>query len=712
MRITWNLWFTSGRNHNAARSVGENVTGTFIPCLVADGRGRKKLSSLGLRQASSIVARRIVFPLLFLGAGLVAIQPCAGAPFQFEPTGSLATARVVHTATLLPNGKVLVAGGDNCETLASAELYDPASGTWTTTGSLATARYGHTATLLPNGKVLVAGGLQQHVRLSRERGTLRSGERDLDSHRQPQPLHALVTRRRCCPTARCSSQAVTTARPAISRARNSTIRRAGPGRPPAASPLHALYTRRRCCPTARCSSQAGLTAAVFSRARNSTIPQAGPGRPPAASATHASITRRRCCPTARCSSQAVIVASFSPLSRARNSTIRRAGLGRPPAASPTARGNHTATLLPNGKVLVAGGDDSGVRCDRERGTVRSGERDLDDHRQPRHRTRSAHTATLLPNGKVLVAGGLQQRRLSRQRGTLRSGERDLDSHRQPRHRTPLSHGDVAAQRQGARRRRLDNGSLLRARNSTIRRPGLGQPPAASPPHAILTRRRCCPTARCSSQGVMATAASCERGTLRSGDRDLDGHRQPRHRPLSSHGDIAAQRQGARRGRCQQRQHLSRARNCTIRRAGPGRPPAASTTAREFHTATLLPNGKVLVAGGLQHQQLSRQRGTLRSGERDLDSHRQPRPPRANFTRRRCCPMARCSSQAVRLRGIILRARNCTIRRAGPGRRPAASPPHASLTRRRCCPTARCWWQADFNGGVSRERGTLRCGPRI
>ena len=64
-----------------------------------------------------------------------------------------------HTATLLPSGKVLVAGGyDDGGTLSSAELYDPASGTWTATGSLGTARYDHTATLLPSGKVLVAGG--------------------------------------------------------------------------------------------------------------------------------------------------------------------------------------------------------------------------------------------------------------------------------------------------------------------------------------------------------------------------------------------------------------------------------------------------------------------------------------------------------------------------------------------------------------------------
>src|SRR5438552_9538167 len=80
-------------------------------------------------------------------------------PFTFDYTPSLNTARSEHTATLLPNGKVLVAGGQNDSGyLTSAELYDPASGSWTITGSLNTARRYHTATLLPNGKVLVAGG--------------------------------------------------------------------------------------------------------------------------------------------------------------------------------------------------------------------------------------------------------------------------------------------------------------------------------------------------------------------------------------------------------------------------------------------------------------------------------------------------------------------------------------------------------------------------
>ncbi len=74
----------------------------------------------------------------------------------WSPTGSMTQGRADHTATLLPNGKVLVVGGSGAAT--AAELYDPATGTWSPTSSMATERANHTATLLPNGKVLVAGG--------------------------------------------------------------------------------------------------------------------------------------------------------------------------------------------------------------------------------------------------------------------------------------------------------------------------------------------------------------------------------------------------------------------------------------------------------------------------------------------------------------------------------------------------------------------------
>jgi len=74
---------------------------------------------------------------------------------------SLATGREEHTATLLRNGKVLIAGGTDGrgKVLASAELYDPVRDRWTPAGSMGETRIGHTATLLPSGKVLVVGGL-------------------------------------------------------------------------------------------------------------------------------------------------------------------------------------------------------------------------------------------------------------------------------------------------------------------------------------------------------------------------------------------------------------------------------------------------------------------------------------------------------------------------------------------------------------------------
>src|SRR6266568_2145871 len=99
-----------------------------------------------------------------LGVLAMMLVPVLSQALAWTSTGSMATARHYHTATLLDSGKVLVAGGVPASSaytgtwLASAELYDPATGTWSATGSLATSRTDHTATLLPSGKVLVVGG--------------------------------------------------------------------------------------------------------------------------------------------------------------------------------------------------------------------------------------------------------------------------------------------------------------------------------------------------------------------------------------------------------------------------------------------------------------------------------------------------------------------------------------------------------------------------
>jgi hypothetical protein len=139
-------------------------------------RGARLLAAVGLVRREPVHRYRAAWTVLALVALLVALLAAfafAGArPPQprpharvFAPTGSMATPRMDHTATLLQDGRVLVAGGQSggesdpvATALATAELYDPATGTFSPTGPMTTPRLWHAAVRLDDGRALVVGG--------------------------------------------------------------------------------------------------------------------------------------------------------------------------------------------------------------------------------------------------------------------------------------------------------------------------------------------------------------------------------------------------------------------------------------------------------------------------------------------------------------------------------------------------------------------------
>jgi len=139
--------YSDGSTQNLTSTVAWSASASSV-ATISNATG-----SQGLATASGLGTTTIEAALNEI-SGSTTMTVTAG----FVLTGSLNTARASHTSTVLNNGVVLVAGGYNGNILASAELYDPASGTFTSTGSLNNARIYHTATLLNNGMVLIVGG--------------------------------------------------------------------------------------------------------------------------------------------------------------------------------------------------------------------------------------------------------------------------------------------------------------------------------------------------------------------------------------------------------------------------------------------------------------------------------------------------------------------------------------------------------------------------
>jgi uncharacterized protein YjdB len=140
-------------SNGSVQSLGANATWTSGNAAIATTDSHGLINAVSLGQTTIQAS----FGSISGSANLTVTSP------TFVAVGNPVKTRYFHTATLLPNGKVLVAGGEHCDgngcdATASAELYDPVTQTFAATGNLMTARMYHSATLLPNGKVLIAGG--------------------------------------------------------------------------------------------------------------------------------------------------------------------------------------------------------------------------------------------------------------------------------------------------------------------------------------------------------------------------------------------------------------------------------------------------------------------------------------------------------------------------------------------------------------------------
>lgn len=368
-------------------------------------RGRRRM----LSSAITILAGIVVIAILVLGLPLGS-TPQQGAPFwtgEWSQTGNMVAGhRAGHTATLLPDGRVLVVGGDTDE-LASSEYFDSRTGTWSTGGDLSSMRVDHTATLLPDGTVLVVGG---RAGSAADANQLQTAE--LYDHASQQWTETTDEMSVARDTHTATLMSDGTVLIAGGNTDQTRAERYDPTSrtwlPSGDMSVSRRYHAATLLPTGKVLVTGGLTlddrsnrliatnsVEIYDPASNSW--STGSNAMATARAQHIAILL----PNGKVLVAGGIDASGEPVASA-EVYDPTSNTWAPIDRMTTSRSNFTATLLGDGRLLAIGG--CGTTCresaelyDPEMGRWRS----VPNMMTPRN----FHTATLLPDGRVLIAGG-------------------------------------------------------------------------------------------------------------------------------------------------------------------------------------------------------------------------------------------------------------------------------------------------------------------